>query len=276
MKFVHVLRSSPNWGQLTLNNYLDHGFNEKCKNWMFELIKKWNNIMEPNYFEFRRRVAEISTSNHHRLEADIRINGSDNLEDKLKSVDRPYVVIFCDDDDWHNPSVVSMTKDLYESNLELDAINWDHSVFLTNYKSFNWSLTKPKFLMVDNDYFHTNNYVLTDNFFDKLESFDPVDLKDLRHGEGYDLCYAHSIIDQRFKHLIVHRHKIGIFSMANKTIASYSSFLKNENMLHELSNIVYRCQTYKLDLPEELFWVEKECQELLKLYQDINLKNMII
>ena len=273
MKVIHVIRDTADWDNLTLDNYFDQPFdNDLVKNEMIEMIRKWDVAMTPSYFKFRSVITKIAFKNHDRLDVDIRFSSSNNLEYELKSIPKPYIVLFVDDDDWHNPEVVQMLKDEYSKDQNLDAMVWDHFVFLTNYKSFNWEKKEPYFLNANRGYFHTNNYALTDRFWDNLTEYD---LEYLYKGVDCDLCYGHNMIDRRFKPLMNYKELYGrgVCSIANKTITSYSSFLKKRNdLLNELSNIVLKCQTSQLEIPDEISWAKEEIKETMELYKTMQVK----
>jgi hypothetical protein len=250
MKIIHVIRDTVDWGALTLENYFDQPFdNDFVKNTMVEMIRKWDAVLDPSYFKFRDMITKIALNNHDRLDVDIRIKSSRNLEKELKKIPKPYVVLFVDDDDWHNPAVVDMLRDEC-SDTDLDGIIWDHYAFLTNYKSFNWAKNDPYFLKANRGFFHTNNYALTDRFWDKLST---EDIDYLYNGVKYDLCYGHNMIDRRFKDKINYKEMRG-------------------PMLRELPNIVSACQGKIIDVPQEISWANEEIKEMMELYKKLTIK----
>jgi len=275
MKIIHVIRDTVDWNSLNLNNYFDQPFdNNFVKKEMYKMIKKWDAILEPNYFKFRSMVANIAYENHNKLNVDIRFKSSNKLEQKLKSISKPYIVLFVDDDDWHNPDVTQMLKHQYSRNKNLDAIVWDHYAFLTNYKSFNWQKNKPYFLETARGFFHTNNYALTDRFWDNLTN---EDIEYLNKGVKEDLCYGHHMIDRRFKNLINYKEVFGkVYSVSNKTICSYSSFLKRKNdLIRELQEIVTTCQLSHVAVPPEINWAKEEINKIIDIYKILKFKKIM-
>jgi hypothetical protein len=282
MNVVHVVRDTVDWGSLTLESYYNQPFdNSFVKSQMLEMIKKWNSKLSPNYFKFRNSVVEIASDNHRMLEADFKLKSSRNLESFVKNISKPYVVLFTDDDDWHSPDVTKMLRDQYSQNESLEAIIWDHYSFLTNYKIFNWDKKTPYFIKAARGFFHTNNYALTDKFWDRLTK---DDIEFLHTGVKEDLCYGHNMIDRRFKSLIKFKEVKGkVYSVSSKTITSYSALIKRNHdlptqndLLGELCQIVETCKTSKLDIPPEIDWAFEEVNKTMKIYKDIKFKKSIL
>lgn len=272
MKIIHTLRNCPDWKNLNKHNFFEQKFdNQFVKGKLFELIKIWDQLLKPDYFEFRHQITEIALANHQKLQVDGRITETLGLLDKLKNVERPYLVIFCDDDDWHRPSVVPMLREKFSESPELDAIIWDHSVFLTNFKAFNWDKKEPYFLLDSRRFFHTNNYALTNNFFDKLTD---EDVKYLHYGIQYEQCYGHNQIDRKYKpQMKIAQIHGSVFSTSSKTISSFSPWIEHgDKILKEFIPTIIQCQQYQPDPPEELNWAHGEIQATLEVYKSLAIK----
>ena len=199
MNFFHVVRNSPDWLDIS-DKYESHVFNENVKNSLKKVFRDWSKIFYPNYFKLRHEISKIAFKNYERIKFDNIWTSSFHIEENLKNQGK-FLVAFSDDDDWYHDQLIEETTVYYDKNPDIDAIIWDHSAFCNNYKIFDAQKNskiyyEPYFIANKENFFHTNNYVLTDNFFNKLSS---DDIKILHYGLDYDLHYGHNILDKFFK-----------------------------------------------------------------------------
>lgn len=273
MKFFHVVRNSPDWLELA-KDYNAHVFNNNVKESLKKVFNDWSRIFSPNYFIIRNEIAKIAKENYDKIKFDKVWLSSLNIEKDLKNESK-FIVAFSDDDDWYHPDLVKFIKYYYEKNPDVDAITWNHSAFCNNYKIFDAQknskmYSEPYFIVNKEKFFHTNNYVLTNNFFKKITS---DDINVLHYGLNYDLHYGHNIIDQFFKQKINTGKINETLSMANKSITSYSYFW--DFKVEDLITIVKKCQDIEIKIPNEYKWAEKEIQETMSIFKKINFRKFL-
>lgn len=274
MKIFHVVRNAPDWLSLQKEEHYDaHVFNDFVKNKMKEIFKLWNEILTPNYFVFRNKIAEIAKNNHALLPVDKFYNSALHIEKELFEQKPPYLVVFTDDDDWHNHNLVNVLKKTYEKNLHVDAILWSHAAFCSNYKQFDKNGKNPFFIFKKDLNFYTNNYALTDNFFKKIDN---KDIKLLNYGIEYELFYGHNNIEKFFKNRLIKIKIPDWLSMSNKNITSYSFWLNN-NSFKDIEDVIkkYKC-IQNIDVDNRFEWAKKSINDIIYLYKQLKIKKNLL
>ncbi len=273
MKLIHVTRNSPNWLDLE-KDYESHQIKENIKNNMRKIFKQWNLHLKPSYFIFRNWIVEIAKNNHKKIKADLYFQTALNIQDNIKEINDKYIVLFTDDDDWNHPNIANFLFEFYHQNPDVDAIQWNHCAFCSNFQQFkNNNYKEPYFILTNNTSFHTNNYVLTDNFFKKFNSTEDIHL--LNYGKDWDIYYGHTNIDIFFKDKINFKKIPNYLSVASKTISSYSYWWEND--ASKLIDIIEICTkgSYQT-IPSQIEWAKEEVLETLNAYKKLKFKKTII
>lgn len=268
MKCFHVLRNAPAWLKL-MKNYDSHELNPIVKEKMKFIFKQWNQLIKPNYFEFREEITKIAKVNHAKISVNQIFTTALGIEKELMNVDGPYFVLFSDDDDWYNPKIIEYVKQSYFTNPTVDAILWNHCAFCSNYKQFEKLATEPYFVFKQDLTFHTNNYALTNNFFKNINT-DDVNL--LNFGNEHDIYFGHTNLDSYFKNKLKIVQLPEWLSMANKNITSYSFWRKNYDLC-SIIDMIQICTTINsVKVPDGFSWATNEINQMMNLYKKLKFK----
>lgn len=269
MNIVYVTRISPDWEQMDLETFFKQPFNELERLKLKDVIRKWDSLIQPQFFEFKEEVAKIHIENREKLEANYVFTTSENLEEQLRDIPKPFIVIFSDEDGWHNPTLKEMLKTEYFMNPTLEAIVWDRIEFINNKKHLN---NKTYFKQDKTDNFQSNTVALTDRFFATLTDEDRLFFT----GDGY-LPYSHILLN-KYKNKIRHTWMHGKFySIFNSNLSSYN-FWYNKNMgtFQEVGSIVQFFTSYYPDIAEDIDWAKTEVYKMIQLYNKFKMRKSFL
>lgn len=158
------LRSSLDWNNIkSIEDYIKANNNSRSliKTWLPELIEvisKWNECFNIDYFEFRAKMKEITISNISQIKNAIIINKKNK---EIISNKENFLIYLIDDDDWVSENLFDcVIKNLNSTD---DVVVWPfgffrHYVMITD-------IDKP---IHDIKYIYSNNAIITKKGYDKL------------------------------------------------------------------------------------------------------------
>lgn len=255
---AHVLRDAPDWGNFTFEAFWGQSkVDTDLKIALFPWIQLWQKHLKPNFFQFRKRLAELSQFDT--LPVDLRLNLSD------LHTNRPALILLSDDDDWFDPAIVEILKTQYQQYPDIDVFSWNDALFITC----------PAFLGKDgpsiqirtDQKLHTNNYCLTDKFLNRFQFRPASTVQEQSRVDRFD----HSVMEKLRPELKI-KHLPGIHSLTNKTIASQTAWKRGGKPNCEcLTRSIKLCQNTDIIIPTEIRWATDQILNTMALYEEMQL-----
>jgi len=182
VKLFIILRQTPDWKNITYSDFIKQS-QEFCLtigrpiNQVKDTVDLWNDTFGTSFFEARQRMKEISMANFSSVKHSFLLDDPNLLD--LKDDDNS-IVLFIDDDDWINPSIIQHISRYMEKQ---DGFIWGSAV----YGGISGEALELREL---DDCCYTNNYAVTIKCLRKI---------------GVERCYQHFFANETFKGINVRK-----------------------------------------------------------------------
>jgi len=245
MKRIIYIRHSPKWESMTEQKFIEQEFPNSQEWWdkalpnIFPQVKWWNSLCSISYFEYRKKVTDITLRNISKT------NPSIVLSKKIEIQNDKFIFLPTDDDDWYHPKIF----EILEKHIESDLIIWKNFI--------NKEYRNPTRIF-------TNNYALTHNGKQKLKDkgLIPSNILFGDFPEMFDVLQSKYIKTSKINECL---------SVTNRTLAS-ATILSNYKKKSEFVSQLMEVKKNKIEAPT---WALEEVEMMNDLNESVKLLSFL-
>jgi hypothetical protein len=257
MSKIHiVLRQSPDWGSINLNDFRKQS-REFCilmgrpPEQVNKSVDLWNKTFNHSFFEVRQKIKNLTLANLSSIENSIILNGK---SEAIPSNFEEGFYIFIDDDDWLHPKIDNLLSNA--------AHNQQTKGFIWGSVSFGTLNTKIILLRKNNGFCYTNNYAISGSFlkYDTKNYFSVY-----QHGDANKVLEQHGamIINEYWS--ITNKNPTSTVYLEKVLEQDYSS----TNLIHAISDYLERYKQIESEIDLSLQWARPLMDGMEKIFLEL-------